>query len=61
MYDAIYEKWQSEGKDLSKKVENCRKAWEGWQNESGFTNLSTEQVQEAKDAWDAYEAVVRSH
>lgn len=61
MYDAIYEKWQSEGKDWSKKVENCRKAWEGWQNESGFTNLSTEQVQEAKDAWDAYEAVVRSH
>lgn len=61
MYDAIYEKWQREGKDWSKKVESCRKAWEDWKKESGFTKLSTENVQDAKDAWESYEGVVRSH
>lgn len=55
MYDAIYQKWQQEGKGWADKLENCRNAWKAWQQTTGFTGLETGDVQAAKEAWDAYQ------
>lgn len=60
MYDAIYDKWDKEGKDWKEKVDTCRKAWENWLTATGLTKLSIEKIQEAKDVWEKWQNVSQS-
>ena len=60
MYDAIYDKWDKEGKDWKEKVDTCRKAWENWLTATGLTKLSLENIQDAKDIWEKWQHVSQS-
>lgn len=60
MYDAIYDKWQKEGKGQQQKLDTYRQSWENWRTNSGFVKLEAQQVQEAKELWDKWQAVTES-
>ena len=60
MYDALYDKWEKEGKGWSEKLAACRTAWTAWQQETGFTKLAPADVRSAKEAWDGWQAARRS-
>lgn len=57
MYDAIYEKWQRDGQTWERKLTACQAAWENWRTETGFTRLSIDALQQAKEVWDKWKTV----
>ena len=57
MYDAIYEKWQSDGNTCKKQLLACETAWDGWRDKNSFIKLDTADVAKAKEAWDTWHEV----
>lgn len=57
MYDAIYEKWQSDGNTCKKQLLACETAWDGWRDKNSFSKLDTADVAKAKEAWDTWHEV----
>lgn len=57
MYDAIYRKWQSDGKVWTDKLKEAQKQWALWKQQSGFLRLSTTDVAEARKYWEQWKTV----
>ena len=57
MYDAIYEKWQSDGNICKNQLLACETAWDGWRDKNCFSKLDTADVAKAKEAWDTWHEV----
>lgn len=57
MYDAIYDKWNTEGKRWQQQVAASEAAWQAWKETTRFQKLTPADVNQAQTVWEAWQAV----